>query len=580
MRKTMVLAGTVMVLGLIFVGCPVNDTPDIPQLTGTVTVDGDPVVGQTLTANIAALGGTGTLFFQWERGTAPDFAPIAGATGVVYVVQDDDVDSTIRVVVTRAGYSGQAVSAPTAVVSDSEPSLPELTGAVTIDGDPVVGQTLRANITALGGTGTPSFRWERGTSPTAGETSASYLVQAADVNQAIRVVVTREGYSGEVIGGPTASVSDPSLPTLTGTVTIDGDPVVGQTLRANIDALGGTGTPSFRWERGTTPIAGEASASYLVQAADVNQAIRVVVTREGYSGEVIGGPTASVSDPSLPTLRGTVTIDGNPVVGQTLRANIDDLGGTGTPSFQWERGTAPNFTTIAGATGNTYIVQVDDANLTVRVVVTRDGYSGYVASDPSDVVPVPELTGTVTIDGDPVVGQTLRANIDALGGTGTPAYRWERGAGTDFSPIPGATGASYAVQATDVGQTIRVVVTREGYSGEVIGGPTGTVAHGGEFTMTFDFQNRAPNIQGPTVSILGGPETLTVSNPSDFDSIRWYFGGSNIDCCHWGVSGNYGETLTFGSNFHNNLVGPRYVTVVVRKDGVPYSRVITFTVVP
>ena len=404
MRKTMVLAGTVMVLGLIFVGCPVNDTPDIPQLTGTVTVDGDPVVGQTLTANIAALGGTGTLFFQWERGTAPDFAPIAGATGVVYVVQDDDVDSTIRVVVTRAGYSGQAVSAPTAVVSDSEPSLPELTGAVTIDGDPVVGQT--------------------------------------------------------------------------------------------------------------------------------------------------------------------------------LRANIDDLGGTGTPSFQWERGTAPNFTTIAGATGNTYIVQVDDANLTVRVVVTRDGYSGYVASDPSDVVPVPELTGTVTIDGDPVVGQTLRANIDALGGTGTPAYRWERGAGTDFSPIPGATGASYAVQATDVGQTIRVVVTREGYSGEVIGGPTGTVAHGGEFTMTFDFQNRAPNIQGPTVSILGGPETLTVSNPSDFDSIRWYFGGSNIDCCHWGVSGNYGETLTFGSNFHNNLVGPRYVTVVVRKDGVPYSRVITFTVVP
>ena len=484
MRKTMVLAGTVMVLGLMFVGCPVNDTPEIPQLTGTVTVDGDSVVGQTLTANITALGGTGTPSFRWERGTSP----IAGATGASYVVQDDDVGYTIRVVVTRAGYTGQIIGGPTAVVSDSDAGLPALTGTVSITGDPVVGQTLTANITALGGTGTASFQWESGIAPNftaiTGATGATYTVQAADVNQAIRVVVTRAGYSGQAIGGPTAAVTDPSLPALTGTVTITGDAVVGQMLTANITALGGTGTASFRWERGIAPdfaaITGETDASYTVQAADVNQTIRVVVTREGYSGEIIGGPTVAVTDPSLPELTGTVNITGDALVGQTLTANITALEGTGTPSFRWERGTAPNFTAIQNATSVSYTVQAADVGQAIRVVVTRTGYSGEVISEPTAIVTLPTLIGTVTIDGEAVVRGELTANTALT----DVSFQWERGIEPDFSPIENATDASYTVQDDDVGYSIRVVVTRDGYLGEVVSDPTDVVPTPGLLTGT------------------------------------------------------------------------------------------------
>jgi|GEM_PF-1157077 len=474
MKNNMVLAGIIMVLGLMFVGCPVNDTPVIPQLTGTVTVDGDPVVGQMLTANITALGGTGTPLFQWERGTAFDFAPIVGAAGAGYVVRNDDVGYTIRVVVTRAGYTGQIISTPTAVVSDSDPGLPALTGTVTITGDAVVGQTLTADITALGGTGTASFRWESGIAPTftaiTGATGATYVVQAADVNQTIRVVVTRTGYSGEVIGGPTAAVTDPSLPTLSGTVTITGNPVVGEQLTANTTLTG----VSFRWERGIAPnftaITGATDTTYTVQAADLNQTIRVVVTRTGYSGEVISTPTAAVTDTSLPTLTGTVSITGNPVVGELLTANTTLAG----VSFRWERGIAPNFTAITGATSATYTVHEDDVGQTIRVVVTRTGYSGEVISTPTAAVTdtsLPTLTGTVSITGNPVVGEQLTANTTLTG----VSFRWERGIAPNFTAITGATSATYTVQAADLNQTIRVVVTRTGYLGEVISTPTPTV---------------------------------------------------------------------------------------------------------
>ena len=482
MKNNMVLAGIIMVLGLMFVGCPVNDTPVIPQLTGTVTVDGDPVVGQMLTANITALGGTGTPLFQWERGTAFDFAPIVGAAGAGYVVRNDDVGYTIRVVVTRAGYTGQIISTPTAVVSDSDPGLPALTGTVTITGDAVVGQTLTADITALGGTGTASFRWESGIAPTftaiTGATGATYVVQAADVNQTIRVVVTRTGYSGEVIGGPTAAVTDPSLPTLSGTVTITGNPVVGEQLTANTTLTG----VSFRWERGIAPnftaITGATDTTYTVQAADLNQTIRVVVTRTGYLGEVISTPTPTVTDPSLPQLTGTVTIGGDALMGQTLTANITALAGTGTPTFRWERGTGTNFIPIPGATNATYLVQMADVDLTIRVVVSRVGYTGEAIGGPTTTVtdPRPPLTGTVTIDGDALVGRTLTANTSALLGSGAFSFRWERGIAPNFNTITGETSASYVVRIADVGQTIRVVVTRADNSHNIPSAPTAVVA--------------------------------------------------------------------------------------------------------
>jgi hypothetical protein len=58
------------------------------------------------------------------------------------------------------------------------------------------------------------------------------------------------------------------LPTLTGTVIINGTAQVGQTLTANTSDLNGSGIVTFQWKRDGTAI-GSNSSAYTIQTADV-----------------------------------------------------------------------------------------------------------------------------------------------------------------------------------------------------------------------------------------------------------------------------------------------------------------------
>jgi len=178
-------------------------------------------------------------------------------------------------------------------------------------------------------------------------------------------------------------------------------------------------------------------------------------------------PQIDNSSYSDPLLTGSVTITGTAAVGQTLTANITNLDGYGTVTYQWKRGTEN-----IGTDSNTYIVVEADIGLTITVTVTRAGYSGSQTSDPTAVVTTAlELTGSVTITGDAIVGKTLRANITSLSGTGTVTYQWK--AGTD---IVGTDSSTYVVTEADIGKTITVTVTRAGYTGSIDSAPTAAVA--------------------------------------------------------------------------------------------------------
>ena len=76
-----------------------------------------------------------------------------------------------------------------------------------------------------------------------------------------------------------------------------------------------------------------------------------------------------------------VTITGSAIVGETLTANIDSLGGEGPASFQWRRGA-----TNIGTNSGTYVVQPTDVGSTITVTVTRSGNSGWVTSDTTGMV--------------------------------------------------------------------------------------------------------------------------------------------------------------------------------------------------
>ena len=189
--------------------------------------------------------------------------------------------------------------------------------------------------------------------------------------------------------------------------------------------------------------------------------------------------------------------------------------------------------------------------------------------------------GTVRITGNAWVGQTLEADVGDLSGAGVIGFQWMRGT-TEIG-----TGTTHRVGDNDLGYAITVTVTRDGYDGSITSNPTEAVVYSRErFTISFtDFLNIETDIIGPTVSILDSfltePPRITVLNPELYDtgSIRWFFRGIPITDDDL-VSGNQGKTLVLGSGIHGNRIGVHFVTVEVKKDGVLFSKAITFRVVP
>ncbi|GHU60965.1 hypothetical protein FACS189445_2130 [Spirochaetia bacterium] len=111
-------------------------------LTGTPTISETPGVGQTLTADITGLNGTGTITYQWKRGntaTGPFTNITTNGTGASYTLTAADEGKYIVVEVSRAGYSGSVTSVPTPAVTGTPPGPVDFTyttngNTVTITG--------------------------------------------------------------------------------------------------------------------------------------------------------------------------------------------------------------------------------------------------------------------------------------------------------------------------------------------------------------------------------------------------------------------------------------------------------------
>ena len=99
-----------------------------------------------------------------------------------------------------------------------------------------------------------------------------------------------------------------------------------------------------------------------------------------------------VGDDLKPLLIGTVSITGTAVVGEILTANVDDLDGAGSISYQWKRGE-----TNIGTNSSAYTLVTADVNSTITVAVTRVGYSGSVTSIPTLEVCIPPSGVTINL---------------------------------------------------------------------------------------------------------------------------------------------------------------------------------------
>ncbi|MBY6135025.1 hypothetical protein KUV61_04245 [Nocardioides marinus] len=347
----------------------VNDDP-----TGSVTISGTVAEDQTLTAShtLADEDGLGTVTYQWQRGGVD----IAGATGSSYTLTQDDVGAVITVTASYTDDEGTAesvVSTATAAVANVND---DPTGSVTISGTVAEDQTLTASHTLADedGLGTVTYQWQRGGVDIAGATGGTYTLTQDDVGAVITVVASYtddEGTAESVVSTATAAVAnvndDP-----TGSVTISGTVAEDQTLTAShtLADEDGLGTVTYQWQRGGVDIAGATGSSYTLTQDDVGAAITVTASYtddEGTAESVVSTATAAVANVNDdPT--GSVTISGNVKHGHTLTAShtLSDEDGLGTVVYQWQR----DGVDIAGATGDTFTLTLDDVDAEITVVAS------------------------------------------------------------------------------------------------------------------------------------------------------------------------------------------------------------------
>jgi hypothetical protein len=234
-------------------------------------------------------------------------------------------------------------------------------------------------------------------------------------------------------------------------------------------------------------------------------------------GMTVVGCDIDEDDPSdeysMDFLPGTVTITGTAYVGQTLTANTDNLGGSGSISYQWYHGNTADmdysYSTIDMETGKNYSLTEADLGKYIYVHVERPShYYGNVSDTIGPITAGPPLTGTVSITGTAKVGQTLTVNTGGLDGSGNISYQWKRGdsVGAVNTNITNAIESNYILSSADFGKYVTVNVTRSGHGSNVSSTAIGPIAD------AMDWVQISNNIFSNSIFKTGNSITYNGSN--------------------------------------------------------------------
>ena len=173
---------------------------------------------------------------------------------------------------------------------------------------------------------------------------------------------------------------------------ITGTPSVGQSLSCSPGSW--SANPSawaYQWSRDGSPIAGATSPTYVVVSADQGHSLTCAVTASNSiaAGQPAISPAVAVpappAAPSAPQNSGAPVIAGTPMPGNQLSCSQGAWSGAPTSfKYQWER----NATSVAGATGSTYTVQIADEASSLACAVTASNTAGAGATATSAVIVV------------------------------------------------------------------------------------------------------------------------------------------------------------------------------------------------
>jgi streptogramin lyase len=358
------------------------------------SISGAPDDGEALTVNPGVWDGTATqTYYQWEScdELGSECAPIEGATGAEYQLDEGDVSTTVRV---RVGVGNTVDS-----VSDVSAATPVIGPAAALVGvaAPSIAGRLQTGQELLAEPGSWSqaaglvytYQWEScdsvGESCQAleGATGEHYVPGSADAGSALRVKVSASNETHSTssqISAATQPLAVASAPVVQEPPLVTGTALAGQMLSATAGVWSREGSISYayQWLRCAdgqcTPIEGATASSYLLTEADVSDTVRVQVSASTGTSSSTGlsVPSAKVEPPSI-TAFSPPSISGLAQAGSSLSAQPGIWTGAKLSyAYQWEscNTSGTGCEPIEGANEATYLLGGGASDTTVRVKVT------------------------------------------------------------------------------------------------------------------------------------------------------------------------------------------------------------------
>ena len=337
--------------------------------------------------------------------------------------------------------TGASLTLPVATTDRATVANTPATGAPTITGTPLAGQTLTADTSRIedadGLTGVSfSYRWLLSDGDTDTEiedaTASTYTLTADDQGQAIkvRVVFTDDAGNEETLTSLAVAAVAPAPNTpAEGLPAISGTAQVGETLTSDTSGItdeDGLDNAAFSHQwiasdgSADADIQDATGSTYTLAVGDEGKTIKVMVTftDDGGNEETLtsAATTAVEPAPNSPAT-GQPDISGTVQVGETLTANvsgIDDADGLDDAvfSYQWIRNDGTADTHIQDASDSTYVLDADDEGTTIKVRVTFTDDRGHgetltsAATDTVAGLPPEPLTVSLENEADTHDGET------------------------------------------------------------------------------------------------------------------------------------------------------------------------------
>ena len=512
-----------------------------------------------------------------------------GSTGGTTVTADGNGAATARVLAAEFDTtysSGIAVSrGDPLTLPNTDDDNNEATGQPTISGTATVGRTLTASTSGIADqdgltNATFSYQWVSidGTTEEDIEdaTSSTYVIDASDLDQEIKVLVKFEDDGGNheiVTSEATDAVGEETNVPATGQPVIVGEPLIQSGHSLTVDLSG------ISDENGLP----ESGYSYSWMCNDDGEESRCssrdyITPNRWYQGETVkvsvsftdngGNPETVVSEtvgpikyPASPAA-GTPLLNGIPRVGVLLLVDLKTIfDSNGRENFYITRISEwfADGTKIEGTQYNSrYVVQSTDVGKRITHVMNftdDDGYSERLERAPTSVVVAADSDNSPAAGAPRVlkrysnggtgeaywirVGDTLLASTttnarhssnmitdeDGLANA-TFTFQWMRGDGTTFTDIPGATGETYHLMDADEGEKLKVKVSFTDDAGNqetMFSAPSAVVAPLPNTPENNPAQGTA-TITG--TAQVGETLTIDVSGITDADGIRnssWNF---------------------------------------------------------